>query len=396
MTENLKQNVNQTSTPETVVKTANESMPAPEDKNNLIHQLKDALKGMLDASARANRTTENSFYKQAQSLFTTITGEDLAYKADLTARDEIVFEGYKILSKNNILSKENFEKELGFFKFRQQALAVERAWSLVSDEEKKQYGGDPNAFIARIEKKCDEFKKHGLDISKEIFCNIIANGYMLLDSKKKFLGGRIQIPVRLFSGAYKFRVFAIKDFADSVSMMQSSFDLTAQQTVQDKLNKKLLYSKNRFRKRKLRKARELIEDLIKQMDLKQKPNEDRMKIIKTLEEEIRTKIQKQVENEEREALEKITEVGEVGVLRRLKDFAYSERQTAKNIMKDIRKLEKNLEKDIKDKNKSEKKIGGIINKQIKKRKISKRKSSYIRTISKKERREEEKTLKNAF
>ena len=43
-----------------------------------------------------------------------------------------------------------------------------------------------------------------------------------------------------------------------------------------------------------------------------------------------------------------------------------------------------LEKDIKEKGKNEKKIGGIINKQIKKRKISKRKSAYIKAMSEKE------------
>ena len=383
MEENLKQNANQTPVSEAAAKSADESIPVPEDKNSLIHQLREALKGMRDASAQANRITEKTSYKQAQDLFTEITGEDLAKKADLAARDEIVSEGSKIISQNNALSEENFKKELGAFKFRQQNLATEKAWNSISDEEKKQYGGDINTFIAGIGKKCDEFKKHDFVISKEIFCNIIANGYMLLNSKERFFGGRIQIPVRLFSGAYKFKVMSVKDFADFIAIMQASFDLTAKQAVQDRLDKKLLYSENRFHKRKLRKARELIEDLIKQTELKQKPGEDRIKMIRTLEEEIRAKIQKQVENEEREALEKISEVGEVGVLRRIRDFEYSEKETAKNIKKDIKKLEKNLEKDIKDKGKNEKKIGGIINKQIKKRKISKRKSAYIRSISEK-------------
>jgi len=372
MNDNLRQNYNQI---------PKKDLLKPEDS---AERLEIILKNIDEAHIKENKTLETSLYKEAQDLFRAFTGEDIMEKAEAAAKKEVESEGSKMVAKKDFLSQEKLNKEIEAFKFKQQTFAVEKGWQLISEEERKQYLGDINNFISAIEKKIEELKKNGFDISKEIFYNMVANGYMFLDLKKSFFRGKMLIPVLLGTGAYKFKTMSIKEFENSAVMMQGLFDLIAKQAVEDRLNKELLYAKRRWQKRKMRNMREILNAATKTIKSEEIQEAEKMEIRKRLEEQIRTKIQKEVEAEERESLKKLSNIGEIEVLERLRDFEKLEKKTDKNIKKDVQKIEKSLEKDIRERTEEEKKIGGIMKKQIEKGKISKKRIAYLNKVTKEE------------
>ncbi len=347
------------------------------EPDNPADRLGDILRGINEAHLKENSAMELSLYKEAEELFKTFTGQDLMEKAVAAAQEEVESEGSKMVSKQAYFSDENFKKEVEAFKFKQQTLAVEKGWQKLSETEKKLYLNDINNFISAIEKKIEELKKNGFGISKEIFYNVTANGYMLLNMKKSFFRGRILVPVLIGDGAYKFETLSLKEFENSVAMMQSLFDLTAKQAVEDKLSKESLYAKRRWHKRKMRKVREILKAVSKTLKEEEIQEEEKKEIRKRLELKIRGKIQKEVEAEERASLEKLSNIGEVGVLERLKGFEQLEKKTDKNIKKEIEKMGKSLEKDIQERTKDEEKIDVILKKQMEKGRISKKRMTYL-------------------
>lgn len=350
------------------------------ETENPGQRLEDILKEINEAHTKENKTLENSLYREAQDLFKAFTGQDLFEKARAAAVEEIESEGSKMTPKKDSFSEENLKKEIDGFKFKQQASTIQKSWLLLSDAEKKQYLNDTGLFISAIEKKIRELSKAGIDISKEVFCNLMANGYMLVNYKRSIFTGKILIPVLLGAGAYKYKATSIKEFGDFATMMQSLSDLIARQAVEDELNKKLFYTKKRWHKRKMRKIREIIKAAAKTMESQQLQEAERAEIRKRLEEQIKEKIQKEVEAEERASLEKLSNIGEVGVLERLQEFEHLEKKTDRNIKKEIEKIEKGLEKDIQERTADEKKISNIMKKQMEKGRISKKRTSYLSKV----------------
>jgi len=342
------------------------------------------LKDIGEANAKGNVVLEASLYKEAQDLFKEFTGQDLMEKAHAAAAEEITSEGTRISDKKDFLSEKNLNKEIESFKFKQQIFAAEKGWQSLSEEEKKQYLGDKNNFTTAIEKKIEELKKSGFDVSKELFYNMTANGYMFLNIKKSIWNGKIKIPVLLGPGAYRYETMSVKEFEASMVMMQKLFDLIAKQAAKDKLEKELLHARRRWRKRKMRKVREILKAVTGAIKAGEIQEAEKKEIRKRLEEKIRTKIQKEVEAEERAALEKLSNIGEVGVLERLKDFEQLEKKTDKNIKKEILNIEKSLEKDIEERTEEEKKISDIMKKQLEKGRISKKRGAYLSKITKEE------------
>ena len=370
MEENLQQESNQVPLPH-----KDSTQENPGDRLEAI------LKDIKEAHNKQNSALELSLYKEAEDLFKKFTGQDLIKKAEDAAHEEIESEGSKMVSKEKILSDESFKKEIDAFKFKQQTYAAQKSWQLLSTDEKKQYLNDISNFISAIEKKIEELKKSGFSMSKEIFYNLTANGYMILNTRKSFFTGKMLVPVLLGDGAYKDKTMSLKEFENLVTMMQALFDLIAKQAVQDRLNRELLAAQKRWQKRKMRKVRDIIKAAAKTMKEEKIQDAERAEIKKRLEAQIKEKIQNEVETEERQALEKISNIGEVGVLERLKDFEHSEKMTDKNIKKEIEKMGKSLEKDIKERTEDEKKITGIMKKRVEKGKISKKRITYLNKIT---------------
>lgn len=350
---------------------------SPEERLSII------LKGINEAIASQNKSKETVLYKNAQDLYKSMTGEDLIEKATAAAKAEIESEGIKTVQKGGAVAEEIFKKNMEDFKSRQQHSAAVKTWELITEEERKQFGEDINLFISQMGKRLQDIRKDGLAIPEEVFYNMLASGYMINNIKSNPFNGKIRIPILITHGNYKFKTISKKDFQDLAVIMQNFFYLTAKQALEDAQNKKMSGSKARWHKRKLRKARELLKALLEKIENDKKQGGEKSKMMQTLEEEIRTRIQKQVENEAREALENMTEIGEVGVLRRLKDFENLEKETDRNIKKDIKNVEERLERDIQDRAKEGKRISSIIKKQVKKGKIYRKRMNYMKKAEEK-------------
>ncbi|MEI7424643.1 MAG: hypothetical protein WCK10_00795 [Candidatus Staskawiczbacteria bacterium] len=344
-------------------------------------ELENILTKIDKASKAENKKLEDSLYIKAQELFKNFTGQDLIERAELAAKEEVKIEGSKIYSKDELLSKIKFDKEAEEFRFTQQNNSVQKSWQMLSDEERKLFLNDINNFISAIEKKIEELKKDGFSFSKEIFYNLTANGYMLLNLKKSIWDGKILIPVMMGPGAYKFKRISIRDFEDFLIMSQKLFDSILDQAITEKIRKDISHSAKRWDERKIRKVKEILKAVSKNIKDQELKEEEKIAIRKKLEEQIKTKIKSEVEAEERASLEKLSNIGEVGALERLRDFEKLEKKTDKNIERDIQKIEKSLKKDIEQRTEEEKKIATIMKKQMEKGKISKKRISYLKKVT---------------
>lgn len=359
-----------------------------EDINNLednpIKELESILNGIKDAHLAENEKMEKELYTKAQNIFKSFTGQDLIERAETAAKNEILAEGSKIFSREELQSKIKFTKESEEFRFVQQNSAVQKSWEIISDDEKKMFLNDINNFISAIEKKIEELKKDGFSLSKEIFYNLTSNGYMLLNVKKSIWDGKILIPVMMGPGAYKFKRISLRDFEDFLLMSQKLFDSVVEQAINEKIRKDVLYSEKRWNERKTRIIKEILNAVVKNIKEQELKEDEKAEIRKKLEEKIKTKIQEEVEAEERASLEKISNIGEVGALERLREFERLEKKTDKNIEKDLQKIEKSLKKDIEQRTAEEKRITNIMRKQQEKGKISKKRIGYMKKITSEE------------
>lgn len=358
-----------------------EEIKKPEDSPAV--ELTSILANIQKAHRADNKKLEDELYFKAQELFKSFTNQDLLERAEMASKDEIISEGSKFFSKEELTSKEKFDKESEEFRFTQQHSAVQKSWELISDDERKSFLNDINNFIAAIEKKIEELKKDGFSLSKEIFYNLTSNGYMLLNVKKSIWDGKILIPVMMGPGAYKFKRMSIRDFEDFLVMSQKLFDSILYQAITEKIRKDVLYSEKRWNERITRKIKEILTAVAKNIKDQELKEEEKLEIRKKLEEKIKTKIKEEVEAEERASLEKLSNIGEVGALERLRDFERLEKKTDKNIEKDLKKIEKSLQKDIKQRTIEEKRITNIIKKQLEKGKISKKRISHLKNITEK-------------
>jgi phage FluMu protein gp41 len=350
-------------------------------------RLEQIMGDMSEARKRRDYALEDSLLKQLSDLFKEYTGQDLMEKAISAAKEEVEFEGGKTTPKKDLLSEDSFKKEVEAFKLRQQTLSAKKAWEKLSVDEKNLYSNDIAFFVAALEKKAEELKKSGYVISKEVFCNMTANGYSLLNTKKNFWG-KIVLPVLIGDGAYRFEIMSSRDFTNMLAMMQDLSDLTATQAVADRFNKELLYGKRRWQRRKARKIKEIIASVTKTVKEEYLEESEKTKIKEQLGEKIKEKIIKEIELEERASLQRLAEIGEIGPLERLRDFEKLEEKTDRNIRQEIKKLEKGLTKDIEERNKEEKKITSLLKKQVKKGKILKKRKNYLNKVAPQEAKEE--------
>jgi len=384
MIENLEQNNNiipQKSEPAPAAQPAGQS---PADSEDPAECLESILGKINEAHVKENVVVEASLYKEAEDLFKEFTGQNLTEKVKTAAMEEVEDEGAEVFSENDSGSKENIDKEIEAFKFKQQAFATKKSWQILSEEEKKQHLNDINNFTVAAEKKIGELQKNGFDVSKELFFNMVSNGYMFLNIKKSIWSRKIKIPVLLGGGAYKYETMSIGEFETSLLMMQKLLNLIAEQASFNKIEKDLYHIKRRWERRKIRKTKEILKAVIRTIRSEKIQEEEKKEIRKRLEEKIRGKIQKEVEAEERASLEKLSNIGEVGALERLKEFEQLEKKTDKNIRKGILDIQKSLEKDIQERTLEEKKISDIIKKQLEKGKVSKKRSAYLSKITKEE------------
>lgn len=374
----IKQNQPNTQTPEEIPEKSKESLPS-DAYLSLEDELKSLLKSISQARAKKDKAKENLLCKKAQEAFR-FTGENLLEKAKLLAVDEAKSENFKVIDKNSIFSENNFNNELEKFRLEQQIFGLRRGWELISQQGQKEYGGDMNLFASKTEKKREALVKSGLNISKEIFYNMIGSGYMFSDLKKKFFSNKIQTPIFLGDGVYRFSTMPKKEFEGLLGILQALFDSVAKKAVEDKLNKKVLQGKKRWHERKMRKIRELLQGAVDNIE-KEKQFE-----------ELRQKMQQQIRMRSQvskiEPLQKITQDVEQEALKRLKKFEHEEKKVDKEIKKELQKITKRVDKDIKETEKEEQKISRLLEKEKKKDKISSKKTAYLNSINKIEAKDE--------
>lgn len=347
-------------------------------EQNQEYKLREVLQGIIEARIKDDNVAEASLCKKAQTVYGEITEENLIEKSRKLALEEVAAEGFKIVQKKNVSSGENFNNELEKFKLEQQFFALQKGWTIISDAERKSYENNPNVFISKTEQKRQDLTKKGLNISKEIFYNMIASGYMFSDLRKSALSGKIKLPVLLGDGVYKFSSMSEKEFANLIELLQSFFDMIAKKTVEDRLNKKLVYSKRRWHERKMRKIRELLQAAIEDIEWDKKT-----------EELVKQKVQEQLEAEHKKEEMKDPGIREAEALKKLKKFEDEERKVEKELKKELDKMEKRLAEDLIETAEDQKTAGNLARVHKKIERIDAKKEIYVKAIkfSKKEKKE---------
>lgn len=367
MVENLEQESQQSS--------ADAPQPEAESPESKLRVI---LRSINEVKIKGDKKAEISLYQEAQNIFQAITGENLIEKAQVESKSEAESEGLKIMPKGSTVTEQELNVEAENFRTEQQYFGIKRGWELISKEEKKEYGNEINVFIAKTEQKREALEKRRINISKEIFYNMMGGGYMFINLREKF-SGRIQVPILLGEGAYKFISMSRKEFDNWIITMQIFFDLITEEVVKGKFNKKKSVSQKRWRERKMRKMRELLRAAIEKIEEKNRQDQ-----------EIERRVQERIEIYQKEFEPIIPKAGESAALKRLKDFEHAEKEVDKDIKKELEKITKKLSKEIEETNDEEQKVSKIIKNQEKRYKIRKKRAGYMRVVEQSEKKKEEK------
>lgn len=353
-------------------------VPAPAKNQDLgfdkiKSQIENILKDIQQARAKGNRKVEDALYTEAQKFFKQMTGEDLIKKAKEESMKEFESEGFGTSPKGDVFSEDNFNKQLEIFRSQQQSFGLKKAWDMISPEEKRSYQDDISVFVSDIEKKRTDLSRGGLNVSKEVFYNMVAGGYMFAGIKKSLFSGKIKIPVLLGEGAYKYAALSQKEFDNLINTLQILFDLIARQAVEDKLNKKFLNGKRRWNQRLKRNMRELLLNEINKIEDK-KRNEEMIGL------KIENEVQRRMALRAKDFAEELEGIKDENAFKNLEQLEHSNKQADKYIKKELEKITKNLSKEIKDIGQEETNIKKIIKKQEEKNTSLPKKAAYKKFI----------------
>jgi len=334
-------------------------------------ELRSVLNDINDAISKKDKTLESSCYERAQNIFEKITGENLIEKAEKEARAEAEAEGSRSISLKDVFTEENLNYEIEKFKVKQRDFDMQRTWGFLSEEEKKKYDNDINLFFTEMENKLEKFGVLTGPVSREIFYNMMACGYMFSDLKKSIFDGRIKIPVFLGAGVYKFKAMSQRDFENWMAVLQNSFDLISRQAVENTLNKKIIKAKRGWQKRKSRKIKELLYRAI-----------DKIETEKRMEEKIRQKVQEQMELQQKKFEQEHSGIKEAEAIKKFKKFEDEEKKADKELKRELVKMEKRIDKDLKGADEDKKEADKLEKIHEKKEKISAQKDVFSKILEK--------------
>jgi hypothetical protein len=336
-------------------------------------QFSDILKNVQELRSKNDRHGENALYLQVKDIFEQAYGEDLFKKAEEGAMQELTSEGFRILGKSTAFSKDNLERQAELFRDQQQTFGLQAGWQSISEAEKKSYQNEISLFVADTEKKRTELKRAGVNVSKEIFYNMIAGGYMFPDIKKSFISGKIKIPILLGEGAYKFSVVSKKEFENLIGALQTLFEMIVRQAVSERINNRFFGGKKRWRERKKRKIREILEQKIRSIDDEKKMNE-------MIELRIQNEVQQRIAQREKDFAQEVEGLKEEEAIKRLESIERSNKLADQQMKKEIEQVAKNLSKDIETIRQEEIKIKKIKKQQARKNQSLPKKSAYMKFV----------------
>lgn len=340
-------------------------------------QLRQILQEIQDARSKNNKKAENDSYAKAQEIFGQLTGKDLGQEAKAQALQEFSSEGFGMSQKAQVFSQANLERQIEIFRNQQQTFGLQKSWNMISPEEKKSYQDDISVFVSNVEKKRNDLERAGLSVSKEIFYNMIAGGYMFPDIKKGFLSGKIKIPVLLGEGAYKYKSFSRKEFDNLVETLQMFFNLIASQAAEEKISKKFINGKRRWNQRLKRKMRELLEKEI--LKFESQKQEEQMTELK-----IENEVQRRLAERAKDYAQELEGIDQENAFKNLEKLEQATKESDKQIKKQLEKITKDLSQEIRQIGEDENKIKKIIKKQEEKNKALPKKAAYQKLIKEQE------------
>lgn len=275
-------------------------------KNELI----DLAQKINEAREKNERKTETSLCDRAKEVFEMVTGKNLEKTAREKAKAEAENDGLKIFTPQEYRKTKMAETEERIRQKERSAVIKER-WDALSDKEKERYFGESRdkndpvmidsariKFAMELKEKIDTKKQElskgakGIVISEDVFYELMRKGLKSEDINRRgffgriFFGGEITIPPLDKTDG---RGSLISDKEYLTEEMEDRVIKNIADAAQEGIERKIIEGQRRWRKRKQRHTREIIQETAigfeaeKKLEVKLELKEERpSEIIKSL------------------------------------------------------------------------------------------------------------------
>jgi len=250
----------------------------------------DLAKSIKEADEKEETKTETSLYNRAKEVFEAITGENLEKTVREKAKIEAQKEGFKVSTPKEYRG-EKIPEAQDLVRQKERSAAIKGRWDMLSDKEKTKYFGkteDKNNLIAinsarirfatelkaKIEAKKQELAKgeKGINISEDTFYELMRRGLKAEDIKKRgflgriFLGGEIKI-LPLDKADDRGPLIKEKEY---LSKLENKIQENIKEAAQEEVERKIIEGQRRWRAKKQRHAREIIQETAKKYEEEKK------------------------------------------------------------------------------------------------------------------------------
>ena len=276
--------------------TAEEKLAEQERIKTAENELVNLAKSINEAKEKKETEVEASLYDKAKDVYKNATGNNLKEKAKERAKDEAKIEGFVIVTRKEFLSEERIKQMEDKIKQREWSIIIRNRFDALSIREQEKYFNGANnkdvdsaiaKFTSELESKRQDLdKKKVISLPKELFYQLIAEGYKPEDTKKRgffgkmFLEGELEIP-RLdkkdtrgpftFSNKSNVTEWLIKD--------KEKRDVFFRGEAEEQLERKFMEGRKRWKAREQRNVRDTIQETAvkiifsQQAESKQEPKE---------------------------------------------------------------------------------------------------------------------------
>ncbi len=247
-------------------------------KNELI----DLAKNINEAREKKETKTETSLYEKAKEVFETATGKNLEKTAKERAKTEAEREGFKIVNPEEYRKQKTTETQ-DMIRQKERSVIIKERWDILSEKEKAKYikyfGEDKNGlvnidsviikFAAKLKEKIDAKRqelakgKNGINISEDVFYELMRKGLKSEDIKRRgffgriFYGGEITIPPLDKTDG---RGPLVSDKEYLTEEIENRVKKNIEEAAKEAIEKKIIEGQKRWRGRKRRHTGEIIQE----------------------------------------------------------------------------------------------------------------------------------------
>ncbi len=254
-------------------------------KEKIKDELIETAKKIEEAREKKQEEAENNLYERAVEPYREITGENLKERAKEKAKIEAEKEGLRFMTKQEFLSPERIKNTEEKVRQRQWSEAILYRWNNLSDEERLRYvdeNGKQNIgkFATELEGKRQGLEKKGINLSRDAYYQMMKEGLQPDQMKVRGFWGRIFIGPEIEAPSLYWKKpldISKKELGNWATKAEAKSIDYAKREAQRELEQKVAEGQKRWKEKKQKCTRDLIEEVAQKIELERRAKEEAKK-----------------------------------------------------------------------------------------------------------------------